>query len=285
MFMDAVQDLTRREFELFRQLIYAQSGIHLSDEKIQLLRARLGKRLRAGDFRSYREYYEHVRNDLTGRELCELLDAVSTNTTHLFRESRHFEFLAATFKEWLQEPACRKKNPVWRIWSAGCSSGEEPYSIAMTVHNVLCNTPGAQLKILATDLSTRVLRAAQAGLYEAHRLGTVPAAFRHHYFVRAKAKDGLWMRVAPEIQALITFARFNLMTETFPFRSRFHFIFCRNVMIYFDRPTQEKLVGRFAGHLLPGGYLLIGHSESLNGIKHSLQYAQPTIYRKPPDAP
>ena len=244
-----------------------------------MLRARLGKRLRGSRFNSYRAYYDFVRNDASGAELCTLLDAISTNTTHLFRERQHFEFLAQTLRGQLEDRRWRVANRTLRIWSAGCSTGDEPYSIAMTVDHAL-DRSGLDWKILATDISTRVLERAGAGLYEPHRLGTVPPDLRLRYFVAAEQGDGAFIQVGAALRRRITFARFNLMHERFPFRHGFHYIFCRNVMIYFDRPTQQQLVARFAAHLRPGGYLLIGHSESLNAIQHPLEYVQPTIYRK-----
>jgi chemotaxis protein methyltransferase CheR len=269
-------DLTAHDYELFRTLIYEKSGINLGDKKQQLLRARLGKRLRGSGFESYRAYYEHVRNDSSGAELCALIDAVSTNTTHLFREKLHFDFLAKTLLQQLDDRRWRAANSTLRVWSAGCSTGDESYSLAMTVDNTLAQT-GLDWRILATDISTRVLEKARAGVYESHRLGTVPPEFRVRYFVPADAA----VQVCPALRKRITFAQFNLMSPRFPFRHGFHYIFCRNVMIYFDRPTQQRLVAQFAAQLQPGGHLLIGHSESLNAIQHPLEYVQPTIYRKP----
>ena len=271
--------LSARDYELFRGLIYEKSGINLGPKKQQLLRARLGKRLRGSQFSSFREYYEHVRRDASGAELCVLIDAISTNTTHLFREKQHFDFLTRTLRGLLEDRRWRATNHNLRIWSAGCSTGDEPYSLAMTVDHALAHS-GLDWKILATDISTRVLERARRGLYELTRLGTVPADFRLRYFVPADGCDGTHMQVSPTLRKQITFAHFNLMTERFPFRHGFHCIFCRNVMIYFDRPTQEKLVARFAAQLRAAGYLVIGHSESLNSIRHSLEYVQPTIYRK-----
>jgi chemotaxis protein methyltransferase CheR len=273
------RDLTDQEYELFRKLVYEKSGINLGGQKQQLVRARLGKRLRAGRFKSYRQYYEFVKNDPTQAELSALIDAISTNTTHLFREQQHFDFLARTLRALLEDRKWRAANNPLRIWSAGCSSGDEPYSIAMTLDD-LTSGRDCDWKILATDISTQVLERAKSGLYEGHRLGTVPAPFRQRYFARAPGHERGPVQVRQELRARIRFSYFNLMTPVFPFKHGFHFIFCRNVMIYFDRPTQEQLVARFAGQLRPGGYLLIGHSESLNAIQHPLRYVQPTIYQR-----
>lgn len=276
--IDVERDLTAAEYELFRRLVYEKSGISLGDQKQQLLRARLGKRLRAGNYRTYREYYDYVRNDASGAELCALIDAISTNTTHLFRERQHFDFLMHVVRDLLANHKWRATNRVLRVWSAGCSTGDEPYSIAMTLDDVI----GSQCdwKVLATDISTKVLAKARAGVYDAHRLGTVPGAYRARYFVHTEACAREQVQVNPTLRKRITFSRFNLMADHFPFRHGFQFIFCRNVMIYFDRPTQEGLVARFSRHLLPGGHLLIGHSESLNSIKHGLTYVQPTVYQQ-----
>ncbi len=275
-----IQDLTRKEYELIRKLVYAKSGINLGDQKMQLVRARLGKHVRQGGFRTFEAYLQHVEADPTGEELCNLLDAISTNTTHLFREMRHFVLLREIVKGWAGDREWRAKHKTLRIWSAGCSSGEEPYSIAMLVHDALGNPPAVPIKILATDLSTQVLSRAQLGTYDAHRVGTVPADLRHRYFQKVIHDNQACLRVVPEVRRLITFARFNLMMTTFPFRNGFDVVFCRNVMIYFDRPTQTALVNRIAQTLHPGGYLMIGHSESLNGIQHPLSYVEPTVYRR-----
>ena len=276
---DGLQDLTAEEYELFRRLVYEQSGINLGPQKQQLLRARLGKLLRGRGFRSYRAYYEYVRGDASGNELCALIDAISTNTTHLFRERQHFDFLAEVLRaRWVDAAASARPRNL-RIWSAGCSSGEEPYSIAMTVDDTLAPLGRYDWKLLATDVSTRMLAKAREGVFEAHRLGTVPDTFRRRYFVPAAGAAGC-VQIRPELRQRICFSRLNLMDEQFPFRHGFDFIFCRNVMIYFDRATQTRLVAKFARHLRPGGHLLIGHSESLNNIEHPLTYVRPTIYRR-----
>ena len=274
-------ELTRGEYELFRRLVYEQSGINLGSTKMQLVRARLGRRMREGQFRSYRAYFEHVKNDPSGRELSDLIDAISTNTTHLFRERQHFEFLTRAIKQWLADRAWCAAHRELRIWSAACSSGDEPYSIAMTAHDAASTGAKLGLKILATDISTRMLDAARAGIYEPERLETVPESYRRRYVTRATVDGQARMKMSPELRRLITFARLNLVKDQFPFRHKFDVIFCRNVMIYFDKATQETVVNKMARHLAPGGYLLIGHSESLNSITHPLTYVQPTIYRGP----
>jgi chemotaxis protein methyltransferase CheR len=271
------KDLTKEEYELFRRLVYAKSGINLGDSKQQLVRARLGKRVRQGRFASFRSYYEYIEKDGSGEELQLLLDAITTNTTHLFREKRHFDFLHQLVTRWAQ--GAKSPSATLRIWSAACSSGEEPHSMAMVVHDALRETRFAA-KILATDLSGKVLNRARQGIYECHKVGSVPSDYRSRYFLRIQHNGQVCLELTPEVRNLITFSRFNLMTPTFPFRHGFDVVFCRNVMIYFDRPTQEGLIGRIVQHLRPGGYLMIGHSESLNGVRHPLKYVEPTIYRK-----
>ncbi len=274
-----IQDLTREDYERIRKLVYEKSGINLGEQKMQLVRARLGKVIRQKGLGSFRAYYEYVCNDASGEALCGMLDAISTNTTHLFRENHHFKFLGETVRAWAADRSWRKRFSDLRIWSAACSSGEEPYSIAMTVHDAL---QGSDLgvKILATDISTRMLARASQGMFEIQRVGTVPAPLRQRYLRQVQHQGQSAMQVVPEIRQLIQFSRFNLMSPTFPFRKGFNVVFCRNVMIYFDRPTQQTLVNKFAQHLHGGGFLLIGHSESLNNLQHPLSYVEPTVYRK-----
>lgn len=272
--------LTRDVYELFRKLVFDQSGINLGEHKMQLVRARLGKHVRKGGFASFRDYYEHVRSDSSGTALSEMLDSITTNTTHLFREGRHFDRLREFIQGWVRDSAWRRAHQDMRIWCAASSTGEEPYSIAMTAHDAV-ERSGVEIKILATDISTRVLEIAKRGEFEPNRVSTVPANFRGRYLERVGTGRDTRLRVTDDLRRLVTFARLNLMATTFPFRKRFDVIFCRNVMIYFDKPTQQGLVNRMFDHLHSGGYLLIGHSESLNGVKHPFTYVEPTIYRKP----
>ncbi len=278
--LSEVEDLTRVDYERIRRLVYAKSGIDLGDQKMQLVRSRLGKRVRERGFKSYHEYLGYVEQDPAGEELCRLLDAITTNTTHLFREIQHFKFLKSTLQRWLADKTWRSSRSTIRIWSAGCSSGEEPHSTAMVVHDVFQEYPNVEVKILATDLSVQMLGKAKLGLYEPHRVGTVPGVFRHRYLRTVQYNGEQLLQLVPELRQTITFSRFNLMAPTFPFKNRFDVIFCRNVMIYFDRPTQQTLANKFAEHLCPGGYLFIGHSETLNGLQHPLSYVMPATYMR-----
>jgi chemotaxis protein methyltransferase CheR len=274
-------DITEAQFNEISSLVKGLCGINLHDGKKELVRARLSKRLRALQLSSFREYLVYLREDIesAGNELTALLDAISTNLTSFFRENAHFQYLSSiVLPELLAErgPGDRKL----RVWSAGCSSGEEPYSIALTLCEQLPAWEQWDLGILATDLSTRVLQIARQGEYEAQRLATVPAGLLNTYFERLPQTTEKRYRVRAEVRRLVHFARLNLM-EPWPMRGPFDVIFCRNVMIYFDKPTQGKLVHRFAELLAPGGTLFIGHSESLTGIEHNFRYVQPTIYEKP----
>jgi len=273
-------DLTPGDYERIRRLVYAQSGINLGEKKMQLVRARLGKIIRARGIGSFHEYYQQVEEDTSGEELRSLLDAITTNTTHLFREVRHFNLLRKQLQTWLADRNWRAQHSTLRLWSAACSSGEEPHSIAMVALDVLQHHPGVELKILATDLSRRALHRAMAGVYELHRVGTVPPELKQQFLHPVSVDGQTMLQLVPQLRQAITFARFNLMTPTFPFKNKFDVIFCRNVMIYFDRPTQQTLVGKLASQLHPGGYLLIGHAESLNAVEHQLAYIEPTVYRK-----
>lgn len=274
-------DITEAQFNEISNLVKGLCGINLHEGKKELVRARLSKRLRALQLTGFREYLIFLREDLEagGNELTALLDAVSTNLTSFFRENAHFQYLASVV---LPDLAATRRagERKLRIWSAGCSSGEEPYSIALTLCEQLPDWEQWDLGILATDLSTRVLQIARQGEYEAQRLATVPAGMLNTYFARLPDTTEKRYQVRAAVRRLVHFARLNLMAP-WPMSGPFDIIFCRNVMIYFDKPTQGALVRRFAELLAPGGTLFIGHSESLTGIEHSFRYVQPTIYEKP----
>jgi chemotaxis protein methyltransferase CheR len=266
--------LTAREFDQFRRLAYEQFGLDLRDGKETLVSARLGKKIRELNFRSFQEYYRHVLEDRTGEALIALIDALTTNHTSFFREPAHFDFLGQTIL-----PRLRDRERI-SIWSAACSTGEEPYSIAFCLLENLGEASLSRVHILATDISTKVLANAQRGAYPAERFEGVPKQQLRRYLLRGEGRWADWYRVKPEVRAAVEFRRLNLM-ERFSHLGPFSVIFCRNVMIYFDKPTQQDLVNRLAGCLEPGGHLLIGHSESLNGVEHQLKYIRPAIYLRP----
>lgn len=269
-----VRPLTAREFEQFRRLAYEKFGLDLREGKETLVSARLGKKIRELNFRSFQEYYRYVLEDRTGEALTALIDALTTNHTSFFRESAHFEFLRQTIL-----PGLAGRNQI-AVWSAACSTGEEPYTIAFTLLEELGEAALGKIRILATDISTRALATAQRGAYPAERFDGIPAPLLRRYLLRGEQRFKNWYRVKPEVRAMVQLRRLNLM-EPFSHLGSFPIIFCRNVMIYFDKPTQQDLVNRLAGCLEPGGYLLIGHAESLNGVEHPLRYVRPAIYRKP----
>ncbi len=271
-------ELTDTQFETISDLVKKLSGINLHQGKKELVKARLGKRLRALGLSDFDEYIEHLRQDTTRDEIVTMLDCISTNLTRFLREPQHFDYLV----EHVLSPfgaAPEKHGRKVRIWSAGCSSGEEPYTIAILLHEHLPCLATWDARILATDLSTRVLGRAREGTYPADRLADVPGLWLSRYFTCVQTKPERRYRVNDEVRRLVSFARLNLM-ENWPMRGPFDVIFCRNVMIYFDKPTQARLIDRYWEMLGPGGILFVGHSESLAGVKHRFDYVQPTVYRK-----
>lgn len=267
-------ELDTATFDEVRDMLYRLCGIHMDEGKLGLVRSRLAKQVRARGLGGYAEYLAAVRSDPSGVELSEMIDVLTTNKTSFFREAEHFEYLVARVL-----PELRARSGAVRIWSAGCSSGEEPYTIAMTLRDAWPDIGARDVRILATDISSRVLERAQSGVYPASVTGGLPATILRRHFVREPGEREDSYRVVDSTRALVRFARLNLMAQ-WPMRGPFDAIFCRNVMIYFDRPTQERLVGRFWGALRAGGHLFIGHSESLNGMTHSFKYVQPAVYRR-----
>jgi chemotaxis protein methyltransferase CheR len=267
----AALKLTANEFRQIADLAYQRFGLDLKRGKEALVAARLGKKLRQLGFDSFADYHKHVLADTTGDRLVELIDALTTNHTSFLRERAHFDFLMRAVNEEFADVASL------RIWSAACSSGEEPYSIAMCLTEVLRQTR-RQFQIRATDISTRVLATAQRGIYPAARFDDVPEAWRRAYLLRGKAESQGFYKVKPELVQRIQFERLNLI-EPFLERGKFHVIFCRNVMMYFDKATQQDIVQRLTGCLERGGYLFVGHAESLTSIEHSLDYVRPATYR------
>ncbi len=271
-------DMSQEEYATLANLIKSQAGIHLGANKITLLKSRLSKRLRLLGLASYGEYMRMLRDDRSGTELAELIDAISTNVTSFFRQPNHFSVLAnEVLPEVIRQQAAGQKK--LRIWSAACSSGEEPYSIAIQLQESLPHIKTWDAKILATDISGEILERAMDGVYEQSKLEDVPQAIRARYFTNASGHRPGLVEVSDTLRSLIGFGHINLMGK-WPMKGPFHAIFCRNVMIYFDKPTQEKLVQRFHQLLAPGGTLFIGHSENLTGVTHNFRNVGPAIYRK-----
>jgi chemotaxis protein methyltransferase CheR len=278
-------ELTDTEYQTIASFVHKASGINLLDGKKELVRARLSKRISQLQMKNFKTYFQYVMSDSSGDELVFLLDALATNLTSFWREPQHFDFMTKTFIPELE--AKRKRpgggGPRMRIWSAACSSGEEPYTIAMVVME---KSPyfanGNDFRILATDLSTKVLNIAKKGQYGPESVKNIPPANLHSFMTKIQSeKGGNIFAINPDVRRIISFRRFNLM-EPMPFKGPMDLIFCRNVMIYFDRDTIAKLVDRFYKLLEVGGYLFIGHSESLSGLEHNFQYIAPCIYRKTP---
>ncbi len=269
-----VYAISTEEYQQFRRLIYDESGIELGDQKQTLVASRLSNRLRELGLKTFSDYYGQVVEDPSREEFTRLLDLISTNKTDFFREPKHFEFLRDRI---LPELAQEKRV---RIWSSACSTGEEPYTIAMTLFEHARNPDQWDFKILASDLSTRVLAKAAAGTYGEDRFRDVPPEVLRRHFLRGRGNSAGFFKVKPHLAAVIQFRRLNLMDSEFPIKSPLDLIFCRNVMIYFDRPTQETLVNKFHRYLKPGKYLFIGHSESLQWVNHTFKSLAPTIYQK-----
>ena len=266
------------EFEFIRSLVYERSRISLGPDKRELVSARLGKRLRATNVPTLGDYCDLLQSPDAEAELGNLIDAISTNHTFFFREPGHFDFLRITAGPELAARARAERWARFHVWSAACSSGEEPYSIAMTLAGCLPHWPW---HIEATDISRRVLARATVAIYSADAVGRLPPELSRVHFQRGVGEQEGFYRVKPALRERVTFSHLNLLKGEPRFQDPFQVIFCRNVMIYFDRATQEELVARLARRLVPGGYLFVGHSESLTHVRHDLRMVRPAIYQKP----
>ncbi len=262
------------DFRKIQSMAREVFGLELKCGKEALVSARLSRRVRDLGLYDIAGYLHAVRADRTGIELARLIDALTTNFTCFLREPQHFELLHRQILPELAEGGS------FQVWSAGCSTGEEPYSILFQAIEAMGESRSRAMKLLATDISTRALEAAQAGVYSESRLKELPVGWPAKYFQRGTGQSSGLVRVRPEWRSRLSFERLNLMQD-FRHVPLCSVIFCRNVMIYFDKPTQERLVQRFTERLEPGGWLLIGHSEGLMGIRHELNYVKPAVYRKP----
>jgi chemotaxis protein methyltransferase CheR len=273
--------MSQETFGRFREFVTAHLGIKMPDVKKTMLQSRLQKRLRLLSMVSYDDYYDYVFSP-QGRqtELSHMIDAVTTNKTDFFREPKHFEYLVRTaLPDLLQAHPGMAKKP-FRFWSAGCSTGAEPYTLAMVLSEFAARCAGFQYEILATDISQRVLEEARAGIYTEEMVAPIPLILRKKYLLRSRNSRENAVRISSEIRSRVRFGRVNFMDDNSGLRGNVDVIFCRNVLIYFGRPTQEQVVNRLCRHLHTGGYLFLGHSETLNGLNVPLIQVHPTIYRR-----
>lgn len=267
--------ITQREFRQLSDYIKAQYGIFLKDEKRALLAGRLQQVLAQEGFSSFTDYYAHVVSDKTGNALTTLVNKITTNHTFFMRESDHFFYFRDTVLPYLADSV---KNRDLRVWCAACSTGEEPYTLAMIVDEFFGKEKAMwNTKILATDISSRVLEISKKGIYDAERVSPLPYSWKMNYF---KAVDSQNHAVVDKIKNEVIVRKFNLMDAVFPFKKKFHVIFCRNVMIYFDNETKNSLVSKMYDALDHGGYFFIGHSEALNKETSRFRYVRPSVYRK-----
>ena len=276
--------LSAAGYEVIRRLVYQHSRINLGPDKMELVRSRVRKRLRALSLDDFDSYCRLLESPAGEGELTALLDVISTNVTEFFREVDHFRFLQQTVL-----PACfqrggRRMQEPFRVWSAACSSGQEPYSLALVLAEYFRDQPQQAWQITATDISTRMLETARQGIYRRDQVKLPEAEWLRAYF---QTGTGTWeghYRVKACLRERVEFGHLNLFDWPYPWEQKFPVIFCRNVMIYFDRPTQEQLVANLVGQLEPGGYLFVGHSESLIGLGHGLKSPCPSVYQKPKSA-
>ena len=266
--------MSLRDFDKIRKLAYDYCGLNIESGKEDLVASRLGKIMRQRGISSYRAYYDYVVADRTSQALVTMIDSLTTNHTSFFREQQHFDFLASTIF-----PALAGRTQI-DIWSAACSTGEEPYSLAFAAREFF-DSAGPNIHILATDISTRVLEVARQATYEEQRFQSLPNNILQRYLLRGTGVASGFYRIRPEICATVQFQRLNLMESFHRLNTIYPLILCRNAMIYFDAATQEQLVERFYQQIEPGGYLFIGHSESLGRIVHRFEYICPAVYRKP----
>src|SRR3989339_1120184 len=274
---DAIYTITDEEFTKIRDLIYSKVGINLTEIKKQLLVVRLQKILRRLQMSNFSEYYDYVIGDTSGEALSELVTLISTNYTYFYREEKHFDFFKNVLMPELQKKMQRVGESQIRVWCAGCSTGEEAYLLAILMREYF----GPEYSkwdagVLATDISTRVLEIAQSGIYGMESLKKLPKYISNAYF---RTIDEDQVTVIDAVKNDVLFRRYNLMNENPPFKKKFHTIFCRNVRIYFDYETKNKLVDRFATLLVSGGYFFIGHSETIGKEHPDLEYIMPAVYR------
>ena len=271
--------MSEREFQRFSALVYEHAGIKLPSAKKIMLEARLQKRLKVLGMGTFEEYGDYVLSrEGHDNELVHMIDVVTTNKTDFFREPAHFEFLVKTAVPNIQQK--QKGKDHLRVWSAGCSSGEEPYTLAMVLTEYAQNKPGFKFSILASDICTQILETAKTAVYPEDRAETIPLILKKKYMLRSKNREIALVRIGPQLRSAVSFRRINFMDDSFDVAEKMDIIFCRNVVIYFDKPTQQTLMRKFHNQLKPGGYLFIGHSETLSGLDVNFRPVASTVYVK-----
>ena len=268
-------ELSDKDFQAFSDFIYNEYGIKMPPVKRIMLQGRLLKRIRELNMNSYTEYKEYFfSSEGQKKEILNFLNVVTTNKTDFFRESVHFDFLRDNIL------SDHKGNATFKVWSAGCSSGEEPYTISIVLNEHKRLSPHFNFSIHGTDISNKVLTNAAKGVYSENKITLMPLEYKKRYFLKSKDRYNPTVRVKPDLQRNIALKYVNLMDSHYNMNDTFDVIFCRNVLIYFDRATQEKVIGKLCNYLKPGGVFFIGHSESLSGMDVPLEHIKPTIFKK-----
>ena len=271
----AMPEMTEAEYHKLAQLIYSVSGISLKDSKQSLLTSRLAGALQQSGRKNFTEYYNALVSDRSGAAVAQLVDRITTNHTYFMREPAHFHYFRDTVLPYLKRTVTDRD---LRVWCAACSTGEEAYTLAMVLDEFLdADKARWDSRVLATDLSEKVLKDAARGAYAADRIEPLPPLWKQKYL--ARLPDGSF-GVAERIKKEVIFRRFNLIDPVYPFKKKFHAIFCRNVMIYFDAPTRESIINKLYDMTEPGGYLFIGHSEAIDRAKSKYMYVMPAVYRR-----
>ena len=276
---DREEFISSRDYSRLRELVYDEAGINLGSERKTMLEGRIRRRLKDLAIHSYREYCDYLfSGEGLREELVHLIDVVTTNKTDFFREPRHFDFLtAAAVPEFVAANVARRP---MLVWSAACSTGEEPYTLAMVLSEYGLTHPGFAFRIMATDISNLVLAKAELGVYTNEVVAPVAPLLRQKYFMRSRDRGSNQLRVAPELRKLIEFRRLNFMDADYGLSDKVDAIFCRNVIIYFDRPTQERILQKLSSYLLPGGFMFVGHAETLHDLVLPLAPVAPSLYRR-----
>lgn len=273
--------MSEREFQRFAALVYENAGIKLPPAKKIMLEARLQKRLKALGIGSFEKYGDYVMSpEGHDSELVHMIDVVTTNKTDFFREPAHFDYMVKTALPKIMQARNESFHEPLRVWSAGCSSGEEPYTLAMVLSEYAQKNSGLRFTILASDICTKILATAKSAIYPEERVDTIPLDLKKKYLLKSKNKELSLVRINPQLRSFVSFRRINFMDEDFGIAERMDMIFCRNVVIYFDKPTQQSLMRKFHRQLKPGGYLFIGHSETLSGLDVDFKAVASTVYRK-----